>query len=168
LIGSGTSYFWDVERVERFISNGSDADVSLFTLALQKSNPDTVKVIVDSLSVSSDKKIRNYGNAFAGSNKSPSSKTSSIRQTILSGTDYTFNAFTTLVSLRGIISGWKNLSVIDKALTVTEFVGGIVLPTIVSKGIDVAFKIAGKALGAVGKAVKGGILDVILAPVSLP
>jgi hypothetical protein len=82
-----------------------------------------------------------------------------------------FDVYETLNAVRQLVSGWKQMSSVDKGLTLTELVGGVAMSPL-SAAVSKALSAAGKALGAAGKfgnaikVVTAGVLDVALAPVT--
>ncbi|WP_020407856.1 AvrE-family type 3 secretion system effector [Hahella ganghwensis] len=149
------------QAIGKIIKNGTHTDVLRMVTAMMKLDPGLSEGIYRTLQGQEDAGLRQLGQSLE-SNHRPSK----LSKAVDSGGNV-FNTFETLNAIRAVISDWSKMSVRDKALTLTELVGGVALPTVVSKGISQAFKAAGSALGTVGKTVKAGVLDLVLAPVSL-
>ncbi|UWQ35671.1 NPCBM/NEW2 domain-containing protein (plasmid) [Leisingera sp. M527] len=151
----------DVNAVRKIVNSGTYRDRLELVSALTKIDPELYRGIETKLRQDTDLETQKLGQSLRR-NFSPSRA-----QKALNGANISFTTLTTLNSVRSVITDWNNLNTTQKALTVTELAGGVALPTVVSKGISTGFKLAGKALGTVGKAVKAGGLDLLLAPISL-
>ncbi|GLO72812.1 hypothetical protein MACH17_43290 [Phaeobacter inhibens] len=151
----------DVNAVRKIVNSGTYRDRLELVSALTKIDPELYRDIETKLRQDTDLETQKLGQSLRR-NFSPSRA-----QKALNGANMSFTTLTTLNSVRSVITDWNNLNTTQKALTVTELAGGVALPTVVSKGISIGFKLAGKALGTVGKAVKAGALDLLLAPISL-
>ncbi|MBQ4824535.1 NPCBM/NEW2 domain-containing protein [Leisingera sp. HS039] len=151
----------DVNAVRKIVNGGTYRDRLELVSALTKIDPELYRGIETKLRQDTDLETQKLGQSLRR-NFSPSRA-----QKALNGANISFTTLTTLNSVRSVITDWNNLNTTQKALTVTELAGGVALPTVVSKGISTGFKLAGKALGTVGKAVKAGGLDLLLAPISL-
>ncbi len=151
----------DVAAVRKIVNSGTYRDRLELVSALTKIDPELYRGIEGKLRQDTDLETQKLGQSLRR-NFRPTRA-----QKALNGANISFTTLTTLNSVRSVITDWNNLNTTQKALTVTELAGGVALPTVVSKGISTGFKLAGKALGTVGKAVKAGALDLVLAPISL-
>ncbi len=157
----GRSEPLDIATVSNIISTGTNTDRLRMISGMLKVDPTLLEGIYRTLQNQDDLSLRQLGQSLK-SNVRPSK----LSKAVDTG-DNAFNIFETLNAIRSVISDWSEMTVQSKALTLTEMVGGIALPTVLSKGISQAFKTAGHALGTIGKSVKAGVLDLVLAPISL-
>lgn len=157
----GRSEPLDIATVSNIISTGTNTDRLRMVSAMMKVDPSLSEGIYRTLQGQDDSSLKQLGQSLQ-TNLRPSK----LSKAVDAGGN-TFNVFETLNAIRSVISDWSKMTVQSKALTLTELVGGVALPTAISKGISQAFKTAGRALGTVGKTVKAGVLDLVLAPISL-
>ncbi|EAQ65450.1 hemolysin toxin protein [Marinomonas sp. MED121] len=157
----GRSEPLDISTVSNVISTGTNTDRLRMVSAMMKVDPALSEGIYRTLQSQDDSNLQQLGQSLKAN-----IRPSKLSKAVDAGGN-TFNVFETLNAIRSVISDWSKMTVQSKALTLTELVGGVALPTVISKGISQAFKTAGRALGTVGKTVKGGVLDLVLAPVSL-
>ncbi|MFS4581507.1 NPCBM/NEW2 domain-containing protein [Phaeobacter sp. C3_T13_0] len=151
----------DVGAVKKLVNSGTYSNRLELVSALTKVDPELYRDIETKLRQDSDPSVKKLGESLRSSYRP------SRVQKAIGGANVTFNTLSTINAVRSVITDWGKLTTTQKALTVTELAGGVALPTVVSKGISAGFKLAGATLGTVGKAVKAGALDLVLAPISL-
>jgi hypothetical protein len=169
LINSDGAGAVNVNKVafENFIKTCDGMDRIRLSSAMMKLSPDVYLRIKNDLKADSSETL---GRFIDDVNQQRSNKHGAMLGAVDKvGTG--FDVYETLNSVRQLVSGWSQMTNVDKGLTLTELVGGVAVSPL-SAAVSKALGAAGKALGAAGKfgnaikVVKAGVLDVALAPVT--
>ncbi|EDK26664.1 RTX (repeat in toxin) cytotoxin [Vibrionales bacterium SWAT-3] len=150
----------NAEEFGRFLKNGNEYDITIFSNVVQKIKPNLARQFSDVMQQSSDTFLKKQGQSLSQFIDQAQVNKARGGGKKLGVSSTAFRTFTTLNATHSLVGGWNEMSDLEKGLSLTELVGGETANLI----SDTLFTV--KRMGRGGSIAASGVLDLVLAPVT--